>query len=57
MATPPNLLLPPDHPVYRVQRGAMIAGALGLIGCIAASLCKAARATHEANIPPCAEIR
>ncbi len=35
MATPPTLLLPADHPVYRVQRGAMISGALGLIGCIA----------------------
>jgi hypothetical protein len=38
MATPPNLLLPADHPVYRVQRGAMIAGGLGLIGCIALGL-------------------
>lgn len=35
MATPPALLLPADHPVYRVQRGAMIAGGLGLLGCIA----------------------
>jgi hypothetical protein len=35
MATPPTLLLPSDHPVYRVQRGAMIGGAIGLVACIA----------------------